>query len=130
MYRCFFVAVVLILQTMASAAPSSSSEAGAHVRRIGRCEVNLPSRHENDGSTGRWRYSVAKFAGITRRPHSPAFLNFTSRISLRSAAKVVHYGCHLSIPEDDRTFCNMRTIPSIASILKHSRKQPQSRGIN
>ncbi|POW06784.1 hypothetical protein PSHT_10234 [Puccinia striiformis] len=33
MYRCFFVAVVLILQTMASAAPSSSSEAGAHVRR-------------------------------------------------------------------------------------------------
>ncbi|POW06785.1 hypothetical protein PSHT_10235 [Puccinia striiformis] len=133
MYCRFFVAVVLILQTMASAAPSSSSEAGAHLRRrqakpdpciaspvLCRCEVNLPAHHENDGSTSRWRCFVAP--SFLESATLLTFPIVTSRISLCSAAKVVHSlpVIYQSLKMAIHISCHLGTFASVTFILKHS----------
>ncbi|KAI9624281.1 hypothetical protein KEM48_009023 [Puccinia striiformis f. sp. tritici PST-130] len=144
MYCRFFVAVVLILQTMASAAPSSSSEAGAHLRRrqakpdpciaspvLCRCEVNLPAHHENDGSTSRWRCFVApSFL------ESATLLHFSHRhvayFSLFRRKSCTLPACYLSIPKDGHTYF----LPSGHLCIRYfhsetfERKKPPSRGVS
>ncbi|KAI7936431.1 hypothetical protein MJO29_015734, partial [Puccinia striiformis f. sp. tritici] len=143
MYCRISLAVFLILQAVANAAPSSSGEVGAkvpHVKRAGyypsqespadssdpllfSCtEIDAMSRHENDGSTSWRRCSLARSP-----PESPTLL---LHFPQRHVACTPHV-CYLSIPQDKHTFCNLYNLASIVLTTKHlSKKKPSWKGVN
>ncbi|KAI7936664.1 hypothetical protein MJO28_015563 [Puccinia striiformis f. sp. tritici] len=111
MYSRFFVAVVLILQTMASAAPSSPIEAGVKVRRGGKriptCKWDDPNRCDVTPQK-RWvDWPMAMFRGPSFL-ESPTLLHFPQRdlayFSSFFRKRCTLYVCYRSIPENGHTF--------------------------
>ncbi|KAI9624282.1 hypothetical protein KEM48_009024 [Puccinia striiformis f. sp. tritici PST-130] len=106
MYRCFFVAVVLILQTMANAAPSSSSEAGAHYALTAKGIGSQRDRSMRGQPTvtprKRWVYwPMAIFRGQVRWNHPQAALSRFPQLHVAYFSSFCRKSCTLWLSSID-----------------------------